>query len=227
MKTALSLDLNRTALLLIDFQEEQRSHPLYAVAGFDGVIANAARLLAAARTARCTVIHAAFRRDFAKHPPRPFEPVSDDGTPAFSDATDPMTNICSEVAPLSPEEVIYKNDASAFCEGTLEPILARCNIEWLIIAGVWTEACVAATVRDAIALGLRALIVKDACGSGTVAMHQTAVLNLANRLYGGAVTGTAGAQRLLRGETTDVWKPERPVPILFDYATAAREYDAL
>ena len=91
MKTGLSLDLNRTALLLIDFQEEQRAHPLYRVSGFDGVIANAARLLAAAREAPCRVIHAAFRRDFAKQPPRPFEPISDDGRPAFSDVTDPMT----------------------------------------------------------------------------------------------------------------------------------------
>jgi nicotinamidase-related amidase len=138
-----------------------------------------------------------------------------------------MTNICREVMPLADETVIYKNDASAFCEGTLEPTLAEGDIEWLIVAGVWTEACVAATVRDAIALGRRALIVKDACGSGTVAMHQTAVLNLANRLYGGAVTDTGSALRLLAGGEADVWRPERPVPILFDYATAARDYEAL
>lgn len=227
MKTALSLDLNRTALLLIDFQEEQRVHPLYAVSGFGGVIANAARLLGAARKAPCRVIHAAFRRDFVRRPPRPFEPVSDEGAPAFSDATDPMTAICPEVMPLAGETVIHKNDASAFCEGTLEPILAEGSIAWLIVAGVWTEACVAATVRDAIAYGRHVLLVKDACGSGTVAMHQTAVLNLANRLYGGAVTDTDGTLRLLAGGEAEVWRPERPVPILFDYATAARAYDAL
>jgi maleamate amidohydrolase len=227
MRTTLSLDPGRTALLLIDFQEEQRSHHLYAVSGFPGVVANAARLLAAARRSKFPVIHATFRRDFAKHPPRPFEPLTDSGSPAFSDATDPMTEICKEVAPLASETVIYKNDASAFCEGTLEPILARGSIEWLIIAGVWTEACVAATIRDAIALGRRALLVKDACGSGTGAIHQTAVLNLANRLYGGAVTDTERALRLIAGEAAEVWRPERPVPILFDYATAAEHYDAL
>jgi maleamate amidohydrolase len=227
MKTTFSLDLDRTALLLIDFQEEQRSHPLYAVAGFPDVVANATRLLEAARVARCPLIHAAFRRDFTQRPPRPFEPMSDSGAPAFSDVADPMTEICKEVAPLSSESVLHKNDASAFCEGTLEPILAQGRIEWLIIGGVWTEACVAATIRDAIALGRHVLLVKDACGSGTAAMHQTAVLNIANRLYGGAVTDTDRAMRLLAGETAEVWRPERPVPILFDYATAAKHYDAL
>jgi hypothetical protein len=58
-------------------------------------------------------------------------------------------------------------------------------------------------------------------------MHQTAVLNLANRLYGGAVTATNRALRLLACGKADVWSPERPVPILFDYATAAQDYDAL
>jgi maleamate amidohydrolase len=92
---------------------------------------------------------------------------------------------------------------------------------------VWTEACVAATVRDAIAAGFRALLVKDACGSGTEAMHQTAVLNLANRLYGGAITDTAGAMKLMAGHEVEVWMAERPVPILFNYADAAEHYRSL
>jgi maleamate amidohydrolase len=37
-------------------------------------------------------------------------------------------------------------------------------------------------VKEAIDLGSRVLLVKDACGSGSMAMHQTGILNLANRL---------------------------------------------
>ncbi len=227
MRKMLSFAGEAAALLLVDLQEEQRHHPLYSVTGMDRVLGNCAQLIKAARANRQPVIHAAYRRDFSSHPPRPFEPTTPDGGPAFSDAADPMTAICAEVAPLPGETIIHKNDASAFCEGTLKPLLARHGIGWLVIAGVWTEACVAASVRDAIAHGFRVLLVKDACGSGTEAMHQTAVLNLANRLYGGAVTDTAGAMALMAGDPVEVWIAERPVPILFDFSNAATFYAEL
>ena len=45
-------------------------------------------------------------------------------------------------------------------------------------------------MKQAVDLGFRVILVKDACGSGSTAMHQTGILNLANRLYGGAVIDT-------------------------------------
>ena len=227
MRAPLSFADSKVALLLIDFQEEQRHDPLYSVVDFDNVLANAAKLLAAARGTERLVIHSAFRRDFALRPPRPFEPVTMDGKPGFSDAVNPLTAICPEVAPRGLEPVIYKNDASAFCEENLGPLLSKAEIEWLVIAGVWTEACVAATVRDGIAQGFRVLLVKDACGSGTEAMHKTAVLNLANRLYGGAVIDTARAIELFDGKNVEAWVAERPVPILFSFGDAADRYAEL
>lgn len=227
MRSALTLNPRHTALLLVDFQEEQRRHALYSVAGFERVIGNARTLLEAVRRRNVSVVHTAYRRDFKRCPPRPFEPLAEGGAPAFSDATDPLTAICAELAPLDGETVIHKNDASAFSEPGLRDALLAHDARWLIVAGVWTEACVAATVRDAIAGGFRVLLVKDACGSGTEAMHQTAVLNLANRLYGGAVCDTAAGLRLIAGETAEVWMPERPVPILFTYADAAELYRSL
>jgi maleamate amidohydrolase len=227
MRKMLSFAGEAAALLLVDLQEEQRHHSLYRVSGFDRVLGNCAQLIRAARANRHLVIHAAYRRDFASHPPRPFEPTTPDGAPSFSDAADPMTAICAEVAPHPGETIIHKNDASAFCEGTLKPLLAGHGIGWLVVAGVWTEACVAASVRDATANGFRVLLVKDACGSGTEAMHQTAILDLANRLYGGAVTDTLGAAALMTGEPVEAWIAERPVPILYDFSNAAEHYGAL
>lgn len=227
MRVDISIDPRRTAVLLVDLQEEQRQHPLYPVEGLAGVLANARRILTAARERRVAVFHAAYRRDFDLRPPRPFEPRAAGGAPAFSDKADPLTEICREVKPLPDEPVVYKNDASAFCEGDLQPLLEAGGIEWLMVAGVWTEACVAATVRDAIGHGLRVLLVKDACGSGTTAMHQTGVLNIANRLYGGAVADTARALQLLDGRPADVWVAQRPIPILFDYADAGKHFERL
>jgi nicotinamidase-related amidase len=227
MHRTIRLDPKRAALLLIDFQEEQRADPLYKAAGFDAALANAARLLEAARQMSVPVYHAAYQRDFAVMPPRPFEPASPEGRPLFSDAANPLTALCSELAPLAGETVIVKNDASAFGERQLGSLLAEARTEWLIIAGVWTEACVAASVRDALAAGLRVLLIKDACASGTQAMHEVAVLNIANRLYGGAITDTDTALSLMSGKAGDVWITERPVPILFDYVTAGERYRAL
>jgi maleamate amidohydrolase len=224
MRQPLALPAGRVALLLVDLQEEHRHVPHYLVPDYDRVLANAARLLAAARGAGVPVLHAAYQRDFAKCPPRPLEWRQPDGSAGFSDKADPLTALCPEVAPRPDEPVILKNDNSAFCEGDLEPRLRALGSEWLAIGGVWTEACVAATVRDAIALGLRVLLVKDACGSGTAAMHQTAILNLANRLNGGAVADNATACRLLAGASAEAWVAGRPVPLLYDWADAERLY---
>src|SRR5262245_6859406 len=123
MRTKLSLYAARIALLLIDFQEEQRQDPRYVVWNLDCVLANAEKLLHQARAMEPLVIHTAYRRDFSVCPPRPFEPLSATGRPIFSEATDPLTAICQEVAPHPSEVVIYKNDASAFSEGSLQPLL--------------------------------------------------------------------------------------------------------
>lgn len=227
MHAELTLDPLKTALLIIDLQDEQRSEPLSAAADLDKVLANSARLLDAARASGVTVFHAAYVRDFEVRPPRPFEPRDADGGPAFSRSDSPLVAICHEVAPIEGEVVLHKNDASAFEEGSLQSRLEARGIEWLVVAGVWTEACVAASVRDATSGGFRVLLVKDACTSGTRAMHQVGILNLANRLYGGGVADTDRAEALLRGGTSTVWRSTGPVPFRFTLEDASALYTSL
>jgi maleamate amidohydrolase len=224
MHAELTLDPKTTALLIIDLQDEQRSEPLSMAADLDKVLANSARLLATARASGVSVFHAAYVRDFTVRPPRPFEPLDADGGPSFSRNDNPLVAICQEVAPIDGEVVLNKNDASAFEEGSLQSRLEAKGIEWLVVAGVWTEACVAASVRDAISGGFRVLLVKDACTSGTAAMHQVGILNLANRLYGGGVADTDRAESLLRGETANVWRSTMPVPFRFTLEDAPALY---
>lgn len=226
MHETLRLPAARTALLLIDLQEEHRMDPRYLVAGYDAVLHNAARLLDAARGAGVRVLHAAYLRDFAKVPPRPFEPVEVDGTPAFSAPGTALTDICPEVAPLEGEAVSLKNDLSCFSDDGFEAMIAD-RPDWLVVCGVWSEACVAATIRDAVARGIRVLMVKDACGSGTDTMHQVAILNLANRLYGGAVCDTRAATALLRGEEATAWRLQGAAPLRFDADSIAQEFARL
>lgn len=227
MHAELTLDPKTTALLVIDLQEEQRSEPLSVAEDLDQVLANTARLLDAARARGVAVFHAAYVRDFTLRPPRPFEPRGDDGGPSFSQSDSPLVAICHEVAPVEGEVVLNKNDASAFEEGSLQSRLEKLGIEWLVISGVWTEACVAASTRDAIAGGFRVLLVKDACASGTRAMHQTGILNLANRLYGGGVADTDRAVTMLDGAAASIWRSTMPVPFRYTLEDAPALYASL
>ncbi|WP_216665524.1 isochorismatase family protein [Pseudoruegeria sp. HB172150] len=213
--------------MLIDLQEEHRRDIRYLVEGYDRVLDNSARLLASARGSGVPVLHAAYERDFGRVPLRLHEPVGDSGVPLFSVPGDPITAICPEVAPEKDEYVLRKNDMSCFCEPEFEGKLRETGADWLVVAGVWTEACVAATVRDAMAHGFRVVLVKDACGSGTIAMHQTAMMHMANRLYGGAVAATEGALALLTGETRHVWQLVGSTPLRFEAETIESVYDAI
>ena len=97
MKRDLTLDPAKAALLCIDLQEEHRGDPRYLVEGFDRVLSNVARLQSRARAAGVQVVHAAYIVDRTRM--RPFHPVMEDGTSAFSDESDPLTALCPEIGP--------------------------------------------------------------------------------------------------------------------------------
>lgn len=225
MKRSLSIDPTRTALLCIDLQEEHRGDPRLLAVGYDAVLANVMRLQERARETGMMVAHAAYAVDTASR--RPFHPMLADGRSYFSDKNDPLTALCPEIAPQGDEPVLIKSEASCFGDGRLATLLAGRGIEWLFVCGVWSEACVDATVKHAVVAGFRVLLVKDGCGSGSEAMHQTAILNLANRLYGGAVVTTDGALALMAGDGIEAWQVEGAVPLRYTFDDAAELYGAL
>ncbi len=101
MKTPLTIPAGKAALILVDLQEEHRHDARFLVDGFGTVIANAVRLLEAARAVAMPVYHCAYIVDLAAA--RPFHPVTTEGLSAFSDKSDPLTAICAEVAPAAKE----------------------------------------------------------------------------------------------------------------------------
>jgi maleamate amidohydrolase len=224
LKQPYAVPSGKAALLCIDLQEEHRQDQRLLAVGFDGVIANVVRLQEAARRHGIPVYHFAYAVDASAS--LPHHPKLPDGRSAFSDKDDPLTAICPEVAPLDDERLVIKSEASAFGTGLGDELKAA-GVEWLFVCGVWTEACVDATVKAALKLGFRVVLVKDACGSGSVAMHQTGILNLANRLYGGAIADADGACRLMAGETVVAWQPDRPVPIRYGFEDASALYASL
>jgi len=226
MRRPVTIPASNSALLCIDLQEEHRQDERLLAVEFDRVIDNVVRLQEAARQNGIPVYHFAYVVDAGSATILAHHPRLPDGRSAFSDKDDPLTAICPEVAPLEGERLTIKSEASAFGTGLGDELKAA-GTEWLYVCGVWTEACVDATVKAALKLGFRVALVKDSCGSGSVAMHQTGILNLANRLYGGAVLTTEAACRLVAGETAEGWTPETPVPIRYDYEDAAALYKNL
>ncbi len=71
----------------------------------------------------------------------------------------------SSVAPRPGEPVIAKSFFSAFGNPALAASLVRENIDTLVIAGLYTHACVRATALDAYQQGLAVRIVSDAIAS--------------------------------------------------------------
>lgn len=226
MKAPTVISRGKIAAVFVDLQEEHRQDSRYLVDGFETVLEKVRMLQGAARRSGTPLYHYAYVVDPADEADT-FHPKMPDGTAAFSNKGHPWTEICREVAPADGERLVIKTEASAFGAASPAEELRRAGIEWVLVAGVWTEACIDATVKDAIRAGFRVLLVKDACGSGTRTMHETAILNLANRLYGGAVTDTAGACRLLDGETIEAWTVEQPVPFRFTHENAADLYRKL
>lgn len=221
------INIDTAAVLAIDLQNEYRNGAAYPVEGFDDVLSIASTVMAAARTAGRPVIHV---QAWVEEDDRGAYPLLNDGLPenkgsavAGSDGAE----LCAETGPAAGETVIRKRWPSAFKETSLLDHLRDSGITDLFIVGVWTDSCVRASVFDAVYRGFHVRIVKDACGSGTEAMHRTAVLDMANRLYGGSVLAGEQAVAAFSGRPYAGWHCSHPIELPYTVATIDSLYEAL
>lgn len=218
---------SRAAILAIDLQNEYRQGATWPVLGYDAILANTAAVMTAARQAKIPVIHVQAwveeeaRTDYA----RLNECLPDELRSAVAGSAG--ADICTEVAPVSGDIVLRKKWPSAFQHTGLDADLRQRGIEDLVVTGVWTDSCVRGSVFDAVYRGFRVWLVKDACGSMTEMMHRVAILDMANRLYGGGVLTTAEAVKALSGGTYRAWRCTRPIEFRYDAENYDRLYDAL
>jgi len=221
------MNLSRTAILAVDLQNEYRPDAIWPILRYDAILANTAAAMAAARRAKVSVIHVqawveeAARANYA----RLNEGLPDGLRSAV--AGSPGADICAEVAPVSGDIVVRKRWVSAFHDTRLDDDLRERGIENLIVTGVWTDSCVRGSVFDAVYRGYRVFLIKDACGSGTEMMHRVAILDMANRLYGGGVLITAEAVKALSGGAYRAWRCTQPIEFRYDAENYNRLYNAL
>jgi nicotinamidase-related amidase len=91
--------------------------------------------------------------------------------------------IVDELKPQPNERVFNKIGASAFNSTAIDLVLHVYGVDTLLFTGVSTNMCVEGTLRDAADHGFRCLLVEDACGADSPAMHE-ASLTVTQRLFG-------------------------------------------
>lgn len=170
---------DRPALLLVDMVDAYFTpgSPLHLPE--HSCLAAAERLLRAARERGVPVLHTTVRYRAGLHEAGHFGRkvpslrifVDDDPDAGLARTVDAL-------APLDAESVIVKQYASGFFGTSLAATLTTLRVDTLAIAGVSTSGCVRATTTDALQHGYRPMLVADACGDRTEAIHRSNVRDL-------------------------------------------------
>ena len=182
-----SIDIERTALLIIDMQRD-----FLEPGGFGETLGNDVSLLqaavkplqavlAAARDAGMLVIHTreGHRPDLSDAPPAkiergaPSKRIGDSGPMGrILIRGEPGHDIVADLYPIDGEPVIDKPGKGAFYQTDLESMLRNCGIDNLLVCGVTTEVCVNTTVREANDRGYRCIVLGDCCASYFPDFHE-------------------------------------------------------
>ena len=149
MIAAAPLTPDRTALLLVDVQQEyfRPGGPMELPDG-PAALREAALLLDGVRRSGARVVHV---RHVSAHP----------WAGEFR-AGSAAVRIRREVAPVSGEPVIDKNAPSAFAGTRLREELEAMRVSTVVVAGFMTGTCCTATAHEALALRYRTVVCSDA-----------------------------------------------------------------
>ena len=151
----------KTALVLIDIQNDYFPGGAMELTGADEAGAKAGQLLAAARGAGAGVYHV---QHIAAQPGATFFLPNTIGV-----------DIHSAVAPLPDEHVVGKHFPNSFRATTLASRLEEEGIERIIFAGMMTHMCVDATVRAAFDMGYTCAVASDACATRALSWEEKEV----------------------------------------------------
>jgi nicotinamidase-related amidase len=188
------LDLDRTALMIIDMQRDFLESGGFGetlgndVSRLAPVVPACRRVLDAARQLGMLVIHTCegHRPDMADAPPAKVER----GAPSLRIGCagpmgrilirgEPGHDIIPQLAPLAHEPVLDKPGKGAFYGTDLELMLKNRGIGTLLVCGVTTEVCVHTTVREANDRGYRCVVLSDCCGSYFPEFHEVGLRMIA------------------------------------------------
>lgn len=83
--------------------------------------------------------------------------------------------ICEELTPQKGDYVVTKRTYGGFSYTHLDLLLRNLDIKTLVMTGVGTNVCVETTIREAVALGYKVIIVSDATGTSSWELHRSSL----------------------------------------------------
>ncbi len=205
----LSVDLDRSALVIIDMQRDFLETGGFGealgndVSRLQAVVAPCRVILNSARALNMLVIHTreGHRPDLSDAPAlkvKRGDPKTRIG------AVGPMGrilvrgeaghDIIPELYPINGEPVIDKPGKGAFYQTDLELMLRNRCIDTLFVCGVTTEVCVNTTVREANDRGFRCIVLSDCCASYFPEFHDAGLAMIKAQ---GGIFGSVAESRSL------------------------------
>jgi nicotinamidase-related amidase len=220
-------DTSRTAVIVVDLQQESVSQGYWPVHNYLEVLDRARTAIEACREAGLPIIYTRHWLDPRGWDAMAYEEVDESGRPMQCVAGTEAAEISPEVLPHPQDLVIDKQRFTAFYGTKLDLVLKRMDARRLIIFGVWTEACLETTVWDALWRDFRITLVHDACGSSTDTVHKAAVLDMANWVYGGTIIRAEELAKALAGKDYQAWEFRRPNSLPYTLETLEAAYASL
>lgn len=166
----LGIDINKTALVLIDLQKgivsrDTKPHPT------SKVISNAARLLEKFRANKMPVflVHVNFTPETA------LRPKSDSSFSSSGEIPPDWAEFVPEISPEQGDVVITKRQWGAFYGTELEMQLRRRGVDTIVLGGIATTYGVESTARFAYEFGFQQIFIEDAMSDMAEDAHRNAI----------------------------------------------------
>lgn len=170
-----TFDLNSTALLIIDFQEDNFGGGAISIVGASEVLPKAKQVLAAARAAGLPIIHT---KEVHRKEMVDFGRELDGTEPIHCLESWPGTDFHPEFAPRDGEFAIAKRRYSAFFATDLDLLLRGLGVKTVVIMGTLTNVCVHYTAVDAHQHDYHFYVIEDCCMGSDWDAHWAALKSM-------------------------------------------------